>query len=501
MRTYAKRKAAAVFLSALLCLAALFLASACAESASEETKTEQAYIVSIQEAEGGGYTVVYSDGSTSSLAVESGEDGKDGKDGEDGEDLTIEAIWQAYIAETGEDLTLAEFIGQYLNLTEDRSASVAQSLRSCVSVYTEFVETQSIGSGGFFPGGGMGGMGGISELVQGAGSGVIYKMDDDSVYIVTNYHVVYDGSADEDKNGGSKIARAIYCYLYGSEATPVATGYDEDGYYQYEYGEQAIACEYIGGSLEADIAVLRAEKEAVFAVNDGVRAVTLANGYHVGESVYAIGNAEGEGITATEGIVSVDSEYISLDVDDDGTEESYRSLRFDATIYHGNSGGGLFNAQGELIGITNAGVEGYEAICYAIPVSVARGTADNILYHYGDEDEETNGVYKVTLGVTVAGENARYVLEEDGYGKIEEQISVQSVTEGSLAETLGIAAQDVLTAFIVNGREYALSRTFDIGDLILTLRPEDTLQISYERGGEAEVTAEYTLTADLFAAA
>lgn len=205
---------------------------------------------------------------------------------------------------------------------------------------------------------------------------MIYKIDGDSVYIVTYYHVVYNAAADEDKNGGSKIGCEIYCYLYGSESMPVISGYDDDDYYQYEYGDYAIECEYIGGSQETDIAVLRAEKEAVYAVNDNVRAVTLAEDYHVGESVYAIGNAEGEGITATEGIVSLDNEYIGLDIDENGTDESYRSIRFDTSIYHGNSGGGLFNARGELIGITNAGIDGYESICYAIPVSIAKGAAE-----------------------------------------------------------------------------------------------------------------------------
>ena len=243
---------------------------------------------------------------------------------------------------------------------------------------------------------------------------------------------------------------------------------------------------------------MRAEKEAVYAVNENVRAVTLADGYHVGESVYAVGNAEGEGISATEGIVSVDNEYIGLDIDEDGTDESYRSIRFDATIYHGNSGGGLFNAQGELIGITNAGIDGYESICYAIPVSIAEGAAENILYHYYDGDDTTNGVYKITTGVTVSAKNAKYVLDESGYGKITEEICIEAVTSGSVAETLGLAAGDTLTAFVIGGVRHGLDRTFDIGDLLLTLRPNDTLQFEYERNGEKHVTETYTLRAELF---
>lgn len=476
-----------IFLCFVLCFSALIFAAGCSDNNRHE---EQPYIVSFEKTSSENsedvYTITYSDGTTSQFTVTNGKDGND---------LSISEIWEAYIEETDTDLTLAEFIGQYLNLTADYSAAVSKSLLSCVSVYAEFVETQSVG-GGFFPGG----MGGISssQIVQSGGSGVIYKIDENSVYIATNYHVVYNSAADEDKNGGSKIAREIYCYIYGSEATPFISGYDDEGYYQYEYGGYAIECEYIGGSRESDIAVLRADKKTVFGINENVSAVKLAEDYRVGESVYAIGNAEGEGITATEGIVSVDNEYIALDIDEDGTDESYRSIRFDASIYHGNSGGGLFNTQGELIGITNAGIDGYENICYAIPVSIAEGAVENILYYYKDGNGDTEGVYKITLGLNVSAEHTKYVLEESGYGKITEDIRVESVESGSIAESMGLASGYKLTAVLINGVRHELGRTFDIDDLILTLLPNDILQFAYERSDTENLTDNYTLTSKMF---
>ena len=225
MKVLSKRKILCFLFAAALCFSVAFFVSACSGGSKAE---EQPYIVSFVKTGSDGaediYTITYSDGTESQFTVTNGTD-----------ELTVSDIWEAYIAETDSTLTLAEFIEQYLDLTTDCSASLSQSLLSCVSVYAEFVETQTMGSGGFFPGG----MGGIStsQIVQSAGSGVIYKIDGDSVYIVTNYHVVYDSAADEDKNGGSKIGRAIYCYLYGSESTPVIAGYDEDDYYQYEYGD------------------------------------------------------------------------------------------------------------------------------------------------------------------------------------------------------------------------------------------------------------------------
>lgn len=486
MKALSTRKIIVVVLTAVLCFSLLFFAVGC----SGGTQTEQPYIVSFEKTGFDEtkdiYTITYSDGTTTQFTV---------TNGADGDDLSIAEIWKAYTAQTDESLSLAEFIEQYLNLTTDYSAIVSESLFSCVSVYAEFVETQTI-SGGFFPGG----MGGItsSQVVQSGGSGVIYKIDQNSVYILTNYHVVYDSAADEDKNGGSKIGRNIFCYLYGSESTPVLAGYGEDGYYQYEYGDYAINCEYIGGSRESDIAVLRAEKDAIYKINENVRAVTLAKEYHVGESVYAIGNAEGKGISATEGIVSVDNEYISLDIDEDGSDESYRSIRFDASIYHGNSGGGLFNTKGELIGVTNAGMEDNESICYAIPVSIVKGVADNILYYYHDDDADTNGVYKITLGITVSSKNSKYMLDGSGYGKITEEIYVDVVESGSVAEQAGVAVGDRFIAVIIGGERHELERIFNISDLILGLRPSDILQFVYERDGAEATTEKFVLSEEMF---
>lgn len=486
MKTNNARRALCFVPLAALCIAAIpFAACEQSEAATESGGTSAAtYVVSIEQSDDGTYNVIYSDGTVTRLTAPAG------AEGDDGEDLTVENIYETYVEETGSDMTLAQFIEQYLTITADDMSHIGENLLSSVSIYAEFVETTIIAGG--FPG-----MGGMyltqSQIVQSGGSGVIYAIDDDSVYIVTNYHVVYDAAADEDRNDGSKIGRSIYCYLYGSENTPVLSGYDENNYYVYDYGDSAIECEYIGGSLEADIAVLRADREDVFAINDGVQAVTLADGYYVGETVYAIGNADANGMTATQGIVSVDSEYISLDIDENGTYESYRSIRFDAAIYHGNSGGGLFNANGELIGITNAGYDDYENMCYAIPVSIVKGTVDNILYYYADGDDSTSGAYVADAGVTLTAESSKYVLNSSGYGSIVEEIHISAVEQNCIAEQAGLAAGDTLKAVIIDGTRYELTRTFQLDELLLTVRPGSTLQFVYGRDGVEGTTSAYTV--------
>ena len=169
-------------------------------------------------------------------------------------------------------------------------------------------------------------------------------------------------------------------------------------------------------------------------------------------------------------------------------------MRIDAAIYHGNSGGGLFNADGELIGITNGGDETDQNINYAIPLPIVKGTADNILHYYSNNDGYTLGAYKITLDVTVTTQNARYIYNElTGKGSIQEDIVVSSVSPLSIASTLGLKAQDVLTAIQINDKSYPLNRSYDIYDALLTARAGDSIKISYTRSGNQNTTSAYTV--------
>ena len=165
-----------------------------------------------------------------------------------------------------------------------------------------------------------------------AGSGVIYEIDKErgEAYIITNYHVVYEQGS---KTG---IASAIKVFLYGMEAT--------------EYGIDAT---YVGGSMNYDIALLHVKGSTVL-MESCARAADVADSDKVSilDTAIAIGNPEGNGISATVGYVNVDSENILVSFQ--GTNVQLRVMRTDAAVNSGNSGGGLFNDKGELIGIVNA---------------------------------------------------------------------------------------------------------------------------------------------------
>lgn len=444
--------------------------------------SSQTYVTSIAKSGTDGnydiYTIYYSDGSTSEFTMPNSM-------------VSAEDLYQQYIIETGEDISYSEFLSKYMNVSgTDTSSTINYCLQSCLKIYAEFVETgYSIGFGGITT---------VSDVNVYTGAAVIYSIDEDAdgyTYLVTNYHVVYDNDADASKNGGTKIAREIYGYLYGSEGTPTASGRDSDGYTEYDYGQYGISLEYVGGSVENDVAVLRVKTEDIKAVNENIRAVDVADTYYVGETAIAIGNPEGNGLSVTQGIVSTENEHITLNID--GTLRSYRSLRIDTPLYSGNSGGGLFNSDGELIGITNAGNTEDQNINYAVLLEVVTGTVDNIIYYANDGDSSTNNANKVDFGITTSSSGSKYVYDSSsGYGAIEEDVKVESVTSGGIAAKVSVRTGDVIRGVIINGVEKQITRTFMLDDVALTIRAGDTVSLVLERDGDSVTTSAYTIVAD-----
>ena len=198
----------------------------------------------------------------------------------------------------------------------------------------------------------------------------------------------------------------------------------------------------------------------------------------------------------TQGIVSIADDYISLNID--GTARQYRSIRIDTPLYSGNSGGGLFNTDGELIGIANAGNSTEENINYAIPLPIVTGTADNIIYYYEDGDDATNGVYKIDFAddSSLVAQNSKYVYDkETGTGEIVEDVVLSAPT--GMADDMGLDTGDTIRSFII-GRdgetvEYEVSRTFNISDILFVLRPGDTLSVKYDRDGRTDLTTSAVL--------
>ncbi len=359
------------------------------------------------------------------------------------------------------------------------AAATAAGLRSAVSIYCAFTTT----SGGSAPWNPMPN----TQSYYTTGSGVLYQVESDgSAFVITNYHVVYDSSSDT----ANHISDQIYLYLYGLE---------DEAY--------AIPASYVGGSANYDIAILRIDQSEVLknAIASGsAAAVTIGNSDEIvpGETTIAIGNPSAtglSGISVTKGIVSVDSEYITMTAADNSGEVSFRVIRTDAPVNSGNSGGGLYNDRGELIGIVNAKINSssLENIGYAIPSNVARAIADNIIdYCYGTDCET---VMRGLLGITVTTSGMSTAYDpETGRLIRSEEVTVYEVTSGGLGESI-LQAGDVIKSITIGDQTVEVTRQYHLIDAMLDVRAGDTVSMRIVRNGE-EMTVSTTMTEDCLAA-
>ncbi len=359
------------------------------------------------------------------------------------------------------------------NDKNDVTYATASGLRSAVSIYCTF-ETTTGGNSYWNPRP-------TTQTYYTTGSGVIYKTEEDgSAFVITNHHVVYDSDSDTE-NG---ISNQIYIYLYGLEVEAYA-----------------IAAEYVGGSSNYDIAILRIDKSEVLKTaysNGSVAGITFADSdkINAGDTVLAIGNPSASslsGISVTSGIVSVDSEYITMTGVTGTGNVTFRVIRTDTPINSGNSGGGLFNDSGELVGIVNAKITSstIENIGYALPSNVVRAIADNIIdYCYEKENEN---VMRCMLGITleIVDYSTAY-NSETGLFERKETVGISEVTADSLGSTV-LKAGDVVKSITVDGKTTEITRQHHLIDSMLDARVGDSVSFTIIRDGE-EKTVSITIT-------
>ncbi len=410
------------------------------------------------------------------LASLKGEDGEDGRDGQDAA-LTVYDIYQEGV-ENGFSGSFSDFLTTYLTLTADEGIN-ADNLLSSVSIICSFPVQQTVGSPWT-------GYQTRTVVSTSAGSGVLYSLNRETgeAYVITNYHVVYYSGSTVG------ISNNICVCLYGSEIIG-SEFYSEEHYGSSAVSERgmAINATYVGGSMYYDLAVLKITDERLKTADLATVNFADSNEIRVGQTAYAVGNAEGEGIAVTKGVVSVDSENITMTASDGRSYTTFRVMRIDTPVNSGNSGGGLFDSEGNLIGIVNAktNADGVENISYALPSNVVKYIVENILY-YKDSADKTSDVRKCLLGVSVMTVQSSAVLGEDGIVRIKETIAVADVTEGSLADGY-LTEGDVLVSVVIErgGEEetYIIDRSFILVDLMLTMRVGDSLTLNYQRAGES----------------
>ncbi|UOQ49604.1 trypsin-like peptidase domain-containing protein [Gracilibacillus caseinilyticus] len=290
---------------------------------------------------------------------------------------------------------------------------------------------------------------------QGTGSGVIYKIDGDKAYIVTNYHVV---------SGADQLEIVLS---------------DEE--------ETTVSATLVGSDLYTDLAVVEmdaanASKAIEFGNSDDV---------HVGEPAIAIGNPLGLHLSGsvTQGIISGKQRAIPQDFNSDGRADwQAEVIQTDAAINPGNSGGALINMDGKLIGINSMKIaqNEVEGIGFAIPV-------DDVVPII-EELEQNGEIKRPYLGIEAYSLNdiARVEWERSLNlpSEVEGGIYIRSVEPMSPADNGGLTEYDVITQLdgepiedIVDLRKHLYS-VKSIGD---------SLTITYYREGEKqETTVELT---------
>ncbi len=300
------------------------------------------------------------------------------------------------------------------------------------------------------------------------GAGVIYKLDKQAgtAYVITNYHVVYDAYA----NNGYHVSDNIVLRLYGQDSE-----------------KYNIPAKYIGGSMSLDIAVLKVEGSRVL-VESNAMAVTVADSSKVAilDTAIAIGNPAAGGISATVGAVNVDSEYITMKTADGYSTVQHRLIRIDAAVNSGNSGGGLFNDKGELIGIVNAknASTDIDNIGYAIPSNVAKNVTDNIIDHCDGKDD-TWHPYRYLVGISLSAKElyTEYVYTENDKeaGKVlkREVVEIVSVEQNSPIRN-EVKVGDVVKSVTIDGKTYEITRMYELIDVMYTARANSSVSILIE---------------------
>ena len=210
-----------------------------------------------------------------------------------------------------------------------------------------------------------------SGLSQGMGCGVIVDIttngidEADVCYVFTCYHVV------EDFLSLSVVVPDVPVVGEGADAYYDYGNIDYEKYVFTTEGENPTVS-FVGGDAVTDVAVLKLDYSAYDDFTPVKAKVSNVENrpYRVGQTVFAIGNPSGNypGTTSS-GIIT----YVnrSLTIDDIGPIDV---IQIDAPVDHGNSGGGLFNLYGELVGLVNGGNKNYNGIAFAIPVTTKTAT-------------------------------------------------------------------------------------------------------------------------------
>ncbi len=314
----------------------------------------------------------------------------------------------------------------------------------------------------------------VQEVLAGTGSGVVVGEG----YVLTNFHVVED-------------------------ATRLEISVKEEG----KEEPTTYASTLVAYDENLDVAVIYAPELKLTPVKLG-----NSDSLQVGDWAICIGNPLSEQFTGTVtvGIVSaLDRAVSSTNYDKYGRKETITNtmIQTDAAINSGNSGGGMFSVNGELMGIPTLKYTGsvysgatVEGIGMCIPINAAKPIIEDVLNNSltqnvsktaSSAEDTTNSnslVGKPRMGVSVSNINPNYSLVLQGL--IPKGVLVNEVDAGSPAETAGILPGDI----IVDVNDTVITHNDEINAIIRTKTAGDTLQVKvYRAEGMLELMEKDTI--------
>ena len=276
------------------------------------------------------------------------------------------------------------------------------------------------------------------------GSGVIYKKDGNSAYVVTNNHVVDGASQIEIKlSDGTKVVGELF-----------------------------------GTDTYSDIAVVKIASDKVTTVAEFADSDKVT----VGETAIAIGSPLGTDYanSVTQGIVSSLSRTVTM-TNDDGDTISTNAIQTDAAINPGNSGGALINIEGQVIGINSSKISStsdsgsgnsVEGMGFAIPANDVVKIINQL---------EANGkVIRPALGITMANLSdlsTTTISRLNIPTSVTSGIVVASVQSGMPAEGT-LKKYDVITA--IDDKD--VSSTTDLQSVLYGHSTGDSIKVTFYRG-------------------
>lgn len=268
---------------------------------------------------------------------------------------------------------------------------------------------------------------------QGSGSGIIFHKTSTDIFIVTNYHVI-------------------------ENATTIGVAIDDN---------KPVQASLVGKDENYDLAVLSISGDDLSEEDmKNIRVAKFADSSNiaVGDYVVAIGNALGEGITSTFGIIS------STSIDIISENKKLNVLQTTAAINPGNSGGALINLNGEVIGINTAKIANntVESIGYTISSKVAMPIIEDIM----------SNLNPTSLGVMVTNAQNTNVNYEGMAGGA---LIVEIVPNGS-ADKAGLKVNDIITT--INDVPILSSTT--LVEEIKKYEVWDTIKLKVIRNGKLE---------------